>query len=196
VAYDAGDGTYAGRLWWLLRAIGHEAVAVLDGGFARWQAEGRPVSTELPAPTPVSHDARWREGLTVNAAAVQQNLQRSGFTVLDARGSNRYEGRDETMDPVAGHIPGALNRPYAGNLEGGRFKSPERLREEFTALLGGTPPEQIVHQCGSGVSACCNLLAMEIAGLRGSRLYPGSWSDWVSDRTRPVATGPEPGGST
>ncbi|GEQ77482.1 sulfurtransferase [Comamonas testosteroni] len=196
VVYDAGEGAFAARLWWLLRAVGHKAVAVLDGGFARWQALALPVSTDKPAVTeiaPTIYAGQWQPAI-VNVAAVQANLTAREFLVLDARGANRYAGRDETIDPAGGHIPGAYNRPYTTNLQDGRFKSPEVLRDEFETLLSDTGfgADQIVNQCGSGVTACHNVLAMEIAGLQGSRLYPGSWSEWCGDPARPVATGPEP----
>ena len=192
VAYDASGGMYAAHLWWMLRWLGHERVAVLDGGWQAWTAAGLPVSTEpgvaarpgQPVEPGASLDA------TVDAATVLANIAQPAFTVIDARAANRYRGEVEPMDPVAGHIPGALNRPNGENLRtDGRFKAPEQLRAEFTALLAGRDPAAIVHQCGSGITACHNLLSMEIAGLSGSRLYPGSWSEWCSDPSRPVATG-------
>jgi len=194
VAYDAGEGAFAARLWWLLRAVGHRAAAVLDGGYARWQALSLPVSAEAagPAEAPGAYAGSWTPP-AVDASIVQANLRGGDLLVLDARGANRYAGRDETIDPVGGHIPGARNRPYLDNLEDGRFKSPGVLRREFEAVMSGFGPAAVVHQCGSGVTACHNVLAMEVAGLGGSRLYPGSWSEWCSDPARPVATGPQPG---
>jgi thiosulfate/3-mercaptopyruvate sulfurtransferase len=189
VAYDAGGDMFAARMWFLCRHAGHEAVAVLDGGFAAWGAAGKPMSAEEPArPGKGTFQAHPRRELTVDAAAVLASLDDRTFSVLDARGADRFAGRNETIDPVAGHIPGALNRPFKENFdERGRFKPPAQLREEFAQL--GIHPERIVHQCGSGVSAAVNLLAMEHAGAQGSRIYPGSWSEWIADRDRPIATG-------
>lgn len=192
VAYDASGGMYAAHLWWMLRWLGHDRVAVLDGGWQAWQAAGLPTSTEAAAPVqagaPVT-PAAPRAGC-VDAQAVLDNIASPVFTVIDARAANRYRGEVEPMDPVAGHIPGALNRPNGQNLQAdGRFKDAALLRQEFTALLDGRDPAAIVHQCGSGITACHNLLSMEIAGLAGSRLYPGSWSEWCSDPSRPVAKG-------
>lgn len=192
VAYDASGGMFAAHLWWMLRWLGHDRVAVLDGGWPAWQAAGLPVATGAAAPVrlgaPVA-PAVSRVG-TVDAQAVLDNIAKPEFTVIDARAANRYRGEAEPMDPVAGHIPGALNRPNSLNLQAdGRFKTPTQLRAEFDALLDGRDPAAIVHQCGSGITACHNLLSMEIAGLVGSRLYPGSWSEWCSDPSRPVAKG-------
>ena len=192
VAYDASGGMYAAHLWWMLRWLGHEQVAVLDGGWQAWTAAGLPVSHD-PAPAvqpgaPVEPGAPLAD--TVDAPAVLANIAQPAFTVIDARAANRYRGEVEPMDPVAGHIPGALNRPNGENLQpDGRFKTAEQLRTEFGNLLAGRDPASIVHQCGSGITACHNLLSMEIAGLSGSRLYPGSWSEWCSDPARPVAKG-------
>lgn len=192
VAYDASGGMYAAHLWWMLRWLGHERVAVLDGGWQAWQAAGLPTSAEAAAAVragaPVTPAAPLAG--SVDAQAVLDNIAHPAFTVIDARAANRYRGEVEPMDPVAGHIPGALNRPNGQNLQAdGRFKDAALLREEFTALLDGRDPAAIVHQCGSGITACHNLLSMEIAGLAGSRLYPGSWSEWCSDPSRPVAKG-------
>lgn len=192
VAYDASGGMFAAHLWWMLRWLGHDNVAVLDGGWQAWNAAGQPVQAGPAAPLaplPGVSAGQSRAG-SVDAAAVLANIERPEFVVLDARAANRYRGEVEPMDPVAGHIPGALNRPNGENLEAdGRFKAPARLRAEFESLLGGRDPSAVVHQCGSGITACHNLLAMEVAGLSGSRLYPGSWSEWVSDPSRPVAKG-------
>ncbi|MGE8614071.1 Putative thiosulfate sulfurtransferase SseB [Achromobacter veterisilvae] len=192
VAYDASGGMYAAHLWWMLRWLGHGQVAVLDGGWQAWTAAGLPTAAEAePAPAP---GAAVEPGAalagSVDAQAVLDNIARPSFTVIDARAANRYRGEVEPMDPVAGHIPGALNRPNGENLQpDGRFKPAEQLRAEFAGLLDGRDPASIVHQCGSGITACHNLLSMEIAGLAGSRLYPGSWSEWCSDPSRPVAKG-------
>ncbi|MSP98065.1 MAG: sulfurtransferase [Betaproteobacteria bacterium] len=190
VLYDASGGTYAGRLWWMLRWMGHYSVALLDGGFPKWEKEGRPVTAEVPHYAPSAYRGAPR-AMHVDAAFVSANLGKSEVTVIDARAAGRFAGIGETIDPVGGHIPGALNRPFGENLgKDGCFKAPQVLAKEFAQLLGNRSPKQIVHQCGSGVSACHNILAMEIAGLAGSRLYPGSWSEWCSDPDRPVATGP------
>lgn len=188
VAYDASGGTYAARLWWMLRWVGHARAAVLDGGWDAWIGSGRPVTRDLPAIRPTTFNPNLQPQLAVDGAFVLSHLGKPEMQLLDARAPDRYRGENEALDPVAGHIPGAANRFYRLNLDGGgRFRPALELEREFTGLLGGRPPACIVHQCGSGVSACHNLLAMEYAGLAGSRLYPGSWSEWVSDRSRPVA---------
>jgi thiosulfate/3-mercaptopyruvate sulfurtransferase len=188
VAYDASGGSYAARLWWMLRWVGHTRVAVLDGGWQAWIGGGYPVTAEKPLVQPTTYTLRPRPDFAVDAAAVAAQLKDVDSAVLDARSEDRFRGENETLDPVAGHIPGALNRFFKSNLDGsGRFKSPETLRQEFSAVLGQRDPRAIVHQCGSGVTACHNLLAMEHAGLTGSKLYPGSWSEWVSDPSRPVS---------
>jgi thiosulfate/3-mercaptopyruvate sulfurtransferase len=191
VAYDAQGGVNASRLWWMLRWLGHDAAAVLDGGLGKWLREERPVTDELPRPTAARFEARLR-ALAIDATHVLAGLRTPEMTLLDARSGERYRGESEPIDPVAGHIPGALNRFVRENLDGGAFKPPGRLREEFQALLGQSAPATVVHSCGSGVAACHNLLAMEIAGLAGSRLYPGSWSEWIADPARPRATGSTP----
>jgi len=189
VAYDQGSGMYAARLWWMLRSLGHEAAAVLDGGFAAWTREGRPVTTEIPEYRGTSFVARGVPA-TIDAPAIAANLATPSFVLLDARARERYRGDVEPLDPVAGHIPGALNRPYLDNLEpDGRFKPAAALATEFDALLAGRAASDAVHYCGSGVTACHNLLAMTHAGRAGARLYPGSWSEWCSDPQRPVARG-------
>ena len=189
VAYDASGGCYAARLWWMLRWVGHRAVAVLDGGWQSWLAQDRPVSTAAPTQVqPAAYVLRPHKGLAVDAAYVAARLADSATAVVDARSPDRFRGENETLDPVAGHIPGALSRFFRSNLdEAGRFKAPEALRHEFATLLHERAPASVVHQCGSGVTACHNVLAMEHAGLTGSRLYPGSWSEWVSDPSRPVS---------
>jgi thiosulfate/3-mercaptopyruvate sulfurtransferase len=189
VAYDYVGGGSATRLWWMLRWLGHQAVAVLDGGWEAWVAAGAPITADPPAIAKATFVGTPRP-VTVDVSYVLSHLDDPAVTVLDARAAERYRGETEPIDPVAGHIPGALNRLYKNNLDAqGRFKSAAALRAEFEQLLGGRKPEQIVHQCGSGVSACHNILAMEIAGLTGSRLYPGSWSEWCADPSRPVAKG-------
>jgi thiosulfate/3-mercaptopyruvate sulfurtransferase len=189
VAYDQGGGAYAARLWWMLRWLGLESVAVLDGGYAKWSAEGRVVSTEPTEPTPATFKIT-RVTPTVNATGVMASIPRQALLILDARAPERFRGATEPFDPVAGHIPGARNRPHTHNLNAdGTFKHPAFLRAEFGAILDGVPHDQVVHQCGSGVTACHNILAMEIAGLEGTRLYPGSWSEWCADPARPVEIG-------
>lgn len=190
VAYDASGGAYAARLWWMLRWVGHETVAVLDGGWGAWTASGQRVTTEPPVFAPVQYAPRYREDATRDAEALLPGRGKRDPLLVDARSADRFRGENETLDPVAGHIPGARNRFFRLNLGAdGRFKPAATLRAEFEELLGAAPPSDVVHYCGSGVTACHNLLAMEIAGLSGSRLYAGSWSEWIADRSRPVATG-------
>jgi len=196
VAYDADGGSWAARLWWLAQWLGHERVAVLDGGLAAWQAAGQSLVTGAPDPTPVEAVAsaalRLRTPLVawINAKQLEERRAAGPATLVDARAPARYRGDQEPIDPVAGHIPGALNRFWQQNLEAdGHFRSPAALRAEFEGLLGGARADQAIHYCGSGVSACHNLLAMAHAGLDGSLLYPGSWSEWCRDPARPVARG-------
>lgn len=189
VAYDAGADMWAARFWFVCKYIGHEAVAVLDGGFAAWTGMGKPVSAQIPArPGNGTVTAHPQQQLAVDASAVLASLQSKAFSLIDARGPDRFEGRNENIDPVGGHIPGAINRPFRTNYTGpfGQFKKPDDLRREFDAL--GIPPQHVVHQCGSGVTATVNLLAMELAGLHGARVYPGSWSEWCADPARPMVT--------
>jgi thiosulfate/3-mercaptopyruvate sulfurtransferase len=189
IAYDHAGGASATRLWWMLRWLGHDDAAVLDGGWEAWVKAGAPVTAERPALKATIFNGRPRD-MSVDVGYVLSRLNAPGMVVIDARAPERYRGETEPIDPVAGHIPGALNRLYKDNLGAdGRFKSPQELRSAFQALLQSRKPEEIVHQCGSGVSACHNILAMEIAGLTGSRLYPGSWSEWCADPSRPVARG-------
>jgi len=190
VAYDETGGVYAARLWWMLRWVGHTRVAVLDGGWQAWTRAAKPVTVEQPVIEATTFSGRVQAQSTVDSTQILHHLEDRKALVVDARASDRFRGENETLDPVAGHIPGAVNRFFRMNLaEDGRFKPAEKLKQEFTSTLNGLSPQSIIHQCGSGVTACHNLLAMEIAGLAGSRLYPGSWSEWVSDRRRPVATG-------
>jgi thiosulfate/3-mercaptopyruvate sulfurtransferase len=189
VAYDAGADMFAARLWFLCRWIGHDATAVLDGGFAAWNALGFPVSAALPEP---GGEGRFtialRPELVVGADFVLAHLDSDEMHLIDARALERFSGETEPIDPVGGHIPGAKRRWFKDNFEAdGRFKSPERLREEFAE--SGVESKRTVHQCGSGVSSAVNHLAMVHAGLEGSRIYNGSWSEWVSDPARPVAKG-------
>ena len=226
VAYDQGNGVYAARAWWLLRWMGHTGVAVLDGGFAAWQEAGLPMGREPGGHDSGSGDADRRDpGVTtprrfvphienraaLSTAEVQQALARGDVALIDARGADRFAGENETIDPVAGHVPGASNRPFSKNVDSrGRFLPAEELRRQWTAALASgdaatrdsagsgsassdsvrRDASQVVAMCGSGVSACHNLLALEIAGLSGARLYPGSWSEWIRDPRRPIARGP------
>jgi thiosulfate/3-mercaptopyruvate sulfurtransferase len=187
VAYDASGGYYAARLWWMLRWVGHTNGAVLDGGWKAWLDGQYAQTAEVPPIKAGNFTGRARD-ITVDAGYVAGRISKSDDFIIDARSPDRFRGENETLDPVGGHIPGAHNRFFKENLApDGSFKSSADLRREYAALLGETPAQSVVHQCGSGVTACHNLLAMEIAGLQGSRLYPGSWSEWCSDSRRPVA---------
>lgn len=190
VAYDADTGMYAARLWWMLRFMGHDAVAVLDGGLARWVTEGHPVrGGEESGPTATfvgtPHDA-WR----LDAGAVAAALGDPAQVLVDARAEGRFRGENETLDKKAGHIPGARNYFFQRNLTADKtFKPVAELRQQWAETLGDTPPAQVVMYCGSGVTACHNLLALEHAGLSGARIFPGSWSEWSSDPDRPIEVG-------
>ncbi len=194
VAYDTSGGQMAVRLWWLARWIGHPEVAVLDGGLAAWTRAGLELSVELPA-LPRSGKLSLRASLapSIDLAGVQVALASGTATIVDARTAERYRGEAEPIDPVAGHIPGAINRPMPQNLQADAcFKPAAVLRAEFEALLGDVAPGSVAHHCGSGIAGCHNVLAMEIAGLSGSMLYPGSWSEWCADPNLPIATGAAP----
>jgi thiosulfate/3-mercaptopyruvate sulfurtransferase len=178
----------AARLWWMLGYLGHDAVAVLDGGLQAWKAEGRPLASGLESRKPRAFVPRVRNSMRIDV----EDLDLGAHFLIDARAPERYRGDVEPLDPVKGHIPGALNHPAASNVGAdGRFLSPQELRERFRSVIGNRPMESVVSYCGSGVTACHNLLAMEIAGIRGARLYPGSWSEWCASPDRPVATGDE-----
>ncbi len=190
VVYDDAGGAFAGRLWWLLRSLGHDHVAVLDGGIKQWQKQGLPVTTALPVVKPAVFRPYINETAWLSALQVQNSLAAKAICLIDARTPERYRGEQEPIDPVAGHIPYALNRAFQLNLDGnGLFLPPEQLRQQFKQLIGSAAPEQVVHYCGSGVTACHNLLAMEHAGLTGSKLYAGSWSEWIRNKNRTVAKG-------
>ncbi len=190
IVYDAHGGMFASRVWWMLRWIGHTKVALLDGGMAAWQAAGGAMSTDLVLRAPGSITLQTPLMRTVSVDEVMTNLETRQYIVLDARANDRFRGENETIDPVAGRIPGAKNRCFKDNLQADAcFKPAEILRAEFRALIRN--PQNTIAQCGSGISACHNLLAMEIAGLPGAALYPGSWSEWSSDPSRPVARGHE-----
>ncbi|MGI9024157.1 MAG: sulfurtransferase, partial [Burkholderiaceae bacterium] len=183
-------GLYAARFWWLAQWIGHAAVAVLDGGLPTWQARGLPMNEDTPRP--IAGDLRVGDALVshVDTQDVEANLSTQAKLVVDARAPERYRGEVEPLDPVAGHIPHAVNRPMAKNLAAdGCFKSAPELRGEFETLLAGRDPGRLITSCGSGVTACHHLLAMQVAGLRGASLYAGSWSAWCADPRRPVERG-------
>ena len=188
VVYDDGDGMFAVRPWFMLRTLGHANAAVLDGGLARWKALGLPLDDAIPERAPTRYDASFDTGRLLDAAQVQARLE-AGDLLFDVRAAPRFRGEVEPLDAVAGHVPGARNRPFAENLVDGRFKSPQQLAREFDAALEGHEPARTIAMCGSGVTACHHLLAMEHAGLQGAKLFTGSWSGWISDPARPVAVG-------
>ena len=191
VAYDQDSGMFASRLWWMLRYCGHDAVAVLDGGFAKWQREGRPTRSGDESRPAAPFTAALRPEMRVDIADVAARAVTGRTLLLDARGPDRFEGQNEPLDRVAGHIPGADNHYYKLNVaDEGTLLPAAVLRDRLTQRLGEFTPADTVMYCGSGVSACLNLLAMEHAGLRGTRLFPGSWSEWSADPARPVETGP------
>jgi thiosulfate/3-mercaptopyruvate sulfurtransferase len=190
VAIDEGDGMVASRAWWLLRWLGHDAVQVLDGGMAAYREAGGPLVEGEETVASVTFTPRVRDDLVIERDWLLEHLADPGLALVDVRAGERYRGETEPLDPVAGHIPGAVNLPFVENLAGGRFRTPEALRDRHAAVAGA---DTVVLYCGSGVSAAQGLLALEVAGIRGARIYPGSWSDWVSFEGAPVATGPEPG---
>lgn len=194
VAYDQGNGAFAARAWWLLRWLGHRKVAVLNGGFAAWQQSGLPIETTTTAPAPRVFTPRPAESSTVVSTVELERmvatgeLTAGGSVLVDARAADRFAGENETIDPVAGHIPGALNHPFLRNVDArGRFLPAAELRERWGVTLAHAAPAQMIAMCGSGVTACHNLLALEVAGLAGARLYAGSWSEWIRAPSRPVA---------
>jgi len=187
IAYDADNGMYASRLWWLLRWVGHRSVAVLDGGLKAWSAAGHPVSTEIPARSPTRFRAHPNRKLWLDADQVQARVQQPDWRLLDARAPERFLGKVEPLDKVAGHVPGARNHPFSTNLTSeGRFGAPEELRRRYEQSQAGVADDHTIVMCGSGVTACHLLLAMEVAGKSGARLYAGSWSEWIRDARRPV----------
>ena len=190
VAYDAGNSLFASRLWWLARWVGHADVVVLDGGIAAWQRAGLALTSDLPKIARGNFVANDALTSTVDTDDIAADLETRSRLIVDARAPERYRGDVEPLDPVAGHIPGAINHPMAKSLDAdGRFRSSSALRADLDALLDGRRTQDIVQSCGSGVTGCHNLLAMEIAGLPGAALYPGSWSAWCADPSRPVARG-------
>jgi thiosulfate/3-mercaptopyruvate sulfurtransferase len=198
VVYDNAGGLYAGRLWWLLRYLGHAPVALLDGDWRAWQREERPTRSGDEQRTPRTFEPDVLSSIPMasitEAEEIIDEIESGGLLLLDARGADRYRGENEITDPIAGHIPGAHSAPFVENLDAnGHWLDADALRSRYTALLGNRPAGEVVAYCGSGVSACHTLLAMEIAGLPGASLYPGSWSHWITDPSRPVATGAEPG---
>ena len=189
IVYDQDDGSYASRLWWMLRAVGHEQVAVLEGGWAAWLAAGGPVNKGVEPLKSHSFEMRPGSGW-VTTGQLQQCLDSDKCLLVDARSMVRYTGEYEPIDPVAGHVPGAVNRPFTDNLQAdGSFLPVAELRRQWSEILKGCSPGAVVHMCGSGVTACHNLLAMEVAYLTGSKLYVGSWSEWIRGDDRPVARG-------
>ncbi len=189
--YDQDIGMFASRLWWMLRYAGHDAVAVVDGGWAKWHREARPAVNGVERRRPATFHATARTDMRVALDEVERLAGDAGWLLVDARAAERFEGRTEPIDRAAGHIPGAVNHPYRGNASGeGVFLPPAMLRDRLTRTTAGRDPAHVVMYCGSGVTACHNLLAMELAGLPGGRLFPGSWSEWSADPARPVETGP------
>jgi len=193
VAYDDSGGAMAARLWWILRWLGHDAVAVVDGGWTQWEAAGLPVTPTISSRTPRTFTPRVRGGMVATAQELLSRLGAPGLALFDSRTADRYRGENETIDPVAGHIPGADSAPYPDNLQAdGCFQPAPALRERFAALLQGAPAQEAIFYCGSGVTAAHNVLTVAHAGLGDARLYAGSWSEWITDPNRPVATGPNP----
>jgi thiosulfate/3-mercaptopyruvate sulfurtransferase len=189
-AYDQDNGMFASRLWWLLRWLGHDAVAVLDGGFAKWTAEGRPTRSGIEQHEARTFEPRPNDAMTIDAEGVEQVLHNPRWRLIDARAPERYRGEVEPIDKAAGRIPSAANHPYLSNVTADHtFKPARQLRAAFDAEAGDVPIDHVVCYCGSGVTACHNLLALEHAGLEGARLYPGSWSEWSSDPGRPIEKG-------
>lgn len=190
VAYDADTGAYAARLWWMLRWVGHSKVAVLEGGFKAWQAAGLPVASDFPTRAPSNFVARPDRNAWLDAAQVAQRVRQSDWRLLDARAPERFAGAVEPIDAVAGHVPGARNHPFATSLApDGRFLPAAQLRERFAASQAGVADGNTIAMCGSGVTACHLLLALEVAGKPGAKLYAGSWSEWIRDAARGVAKG-------
>jgi thiosulfate/3-mercaptopyruvate sulfurtransferase len=190
VAYDQDNGMYASRLWWLLRWLGHDGVAVLDGGFAKWTAEGRPTSAGIETREPRTFTPAPCPDMAIDVSRVESLLGDKTWRLVDARAGERYRGEIELIDKVAGHIPGAVNHPFLTNVGGdGTYRTPEELRARMRESIGDTPPDRVVCYCGSGVTACANLLALEHAGMTGAKLYAGSWSEWSSEPARPIERG-------
>jgi thiosulfate/3-mercaptopyruvate sulfurtransferase len=192
VAYDDASGAIAARLWWMLHWAGHEAAAVLNGGLKAWLAAGFPLDADEPRVTPATFVARPRPDQAVMLGELVPALADRSVVLIDARSADRFAGQNESIDPVAGHVPGARNHPFMSNLDAERRFLPARvLRERWSKTLGDASADRVVTMCGSGVTACHDLLALQVAGLAGARLYPGSWSEWIRDGSRPIATGSE-----
>jgi thiosulfate/3-mercaptopyruvate sulfurtransferase len=190
VAYDASSGMFAARLWWMLRWAGHDRTAVLDGGLQAWLLAGGRLDQSVQQREAVAYRPAWRHSMALGSGDIEASLDAGSLLLVDARGAERYEGRAEPIDPVAGHVPGAVNHPCTWNVgPDGRFLPPAALQQRWLETLGGREPAAVACMCGSGVTACHDLLALEHAGLPGARLYPGSWSEWVRDPARPVARG-------
>jgi thiosulfate/3-mercaptopyruvate sulfurtransferase len=190
VAYDAANGAVAARLWWTLRWLGHRKVAVLNGGLRAWIEAGQPLSDRAPVITPVSFTPRVVPRAAIDVEELAGRLTAGSVLLIDARSGDRFAGKNETIDPVAGHVPGARNHPFLSNVDAGaRFLAKAELRERWRTLLAEASGREVVCMCGSGVTACHNLLALEVAGLGGGRLYAGSWSEWIRDERRPVEQG-------
>lgn len=188
VVYDDASGAFAGRLWWLLRCLGHDNVALLDGGIKQWLKEGYKITTTLPTIKTTTFRPYLNDEFWINALQVQNNLAKKSICLIDARSPERFRGEQEPIDPVAGHIHGAINRPFQLNLDAnGLFLSANDMHKQFKQLIGNKAPEHVVHMCGSGITACHNVLAMEHAGLKGSKLYAGSWSEWIRNKNRAVS---------
>ncbi len=189
VVYDDMSGAFAGRMWWQLRTLGHQNVAVLDGGLKYWIAHNKPITTETVEPVRKDFAVDFHPEQLITVNQVSKNLDEKNFSLLDARAAPRYRGEVEPIDPIAGHVPNALNHDLTMNLdEQGLFLTAEELKQQFQPIVEQASNQQIVHMCGSGVTACHNMLAMEIAGLSGSKLYLGSWSEWITDPSRPIVT--------
>jgi len=187
IVYDDASGAFAGRMWWLLRTMGHSNVAVLDGGIRHWQRLNLPMTTRLPKITPSHFRCYLDQNQWLEAAEIENGLASGKITLIDARTPERYAGQQEPIDPIAGHVPKAINRPFQLNLDDkGLFLAPAQLQKQFQTLLPSRDPKQVVHMCGSGVTACHNLLAMEVAGLKGSKLYAGSWSEWIVNKNHTI----------
>ncbi len=190
VAYDDVGGQFAARLWWLARWVGLANASLLDGGIQRWTADGHAQSQTVPQTRPASFRGHADPRLTILVDDLLPQIGQTGLTLIDARPAERFRGDVEPIDPVAGHIPGAINRFYKENLNADlTFKSREQLRADFVQIIDSDKSAEVVHQCGSGVTACANIFAMEYAGLPGSRLYAGSWSEWIADPSRPIVRG-------
>ena len=190
VVYDDSFGSMAVRMWWLLRWLSHDAVALLDGGLPRWMRQKHPITAASPTINPAHFTPRLQNRMWADASEVDRARQDRSRIIIDARPEQRFSGENEPLDRVGGHIPGSVNWTFEENIDfDGTYLPAEELRAAYLDLLHGVPPEQVIHSCGSGVTACHNILAMEIAGLAGGKLYPGSWSEWIADPSRPVATG-------